>query len=148
MVDRMIGRIFYSVFAAAMLLLAPSYAMAQDASPFDDGSEEFASSAIVSDSELDQNRGGFINVGGMLVSFSYHGLATVNGTVVATSSFNSADFAAAADTMHNLIVQNRLDNAVIAVTQSLNLEVIGGMQHLNSHVMAGMANYQALIALR
>lgn len=129
------------------IVFLPGLSHAADALPMDDGSDEFSNSAEISDSELDTKRGGFINVDGMQVSFAYAGLATVNGAIVATSSFNSEDFAKAAQTMHQMIVMNDKNDAVIQVMHELNIEVIGGISHLNSIAQFSQANYQALIAL-
>lgn len=129
------------------LTLLPSYAFASEALPDDDGADEFSNEAVVTDAELSTQRGGF-SIGGMNISFQYHGLAMVNGVVVTSSTFNLDDFNTATQAMQHMMITNSTNDAVIKVMHEMNIQIEGGLAVLNSRAQMSQVDYQGLIALR
>ena len=130
--------------------LAPVMARAEN--PFD-ATEDFSNSETIADQELERNRGGFIDINGMLISFSFTGLATVNGQLVSQIQLDLANIINAANNnpggfLQPTIIQNVDNNALIAVQQTLNLQVEGAPALINANAQFFNAAYESAIVFR
>lgn len=117
----------------------------------DDNFADFAGAEEVLDNEMDNQRGGFINVSGMLVAFTFSATASVNGVQVG-QEFLITDQTAQAILngespagLDPIIVQNSLDDANIVVNQVLDMDVIGAGQFTAMQSAATQAAFQSMM---
>lgn len=137
-----------SLAALALIFLAlipgRSYASALDAD------QDFADSQVVSDNELSTQRGGYIDINGVLLDFNYLARLDVNGTNISAVNVDTTDLinAAAANNQNFLqptVVQNVDNNALIAMQQQLNLTISGANIAATNQTMAQIAAFQNVL---
>jgi hypothetical protein len=143
--------LLFRIITAAIVCFLPDAAFARD-SLKGDASNDFAHSEIVPDKELAKQRGGFININGMLIDFNYVAQIAVNGNVVQDVNIDMSGVIAAAiadqeNFMQPAIIQNVDNNTLIALQQTLNLNISGGMAVANSQAQINQAAFNGVIAL-
>lgn len=116
-----------ALLLALLTLITPCAAYA---SPQDGYEDDFSDSDIVSNKELDTQRGGAINIRGVNFDFTYlsrirvlnqaHNIDHVQNTVI-----TAADIQAGSQLPNVLIVQNALDGSYIGIEQALDVVAQG-----------------------
>jgi hypothetical protein len=141
-------------FLTALALLAgalPLTAMAEDFGTNSD--ETFDNSKIVSDAELATMRGGFVDINGMLIDFSFLSRVQVGMSMLEDVTVDTASLAIAAQAASNIqdliqpqIIQNMDNNTLIAIQQTLNVAIIGS-ELLNQLAQMQQSSHQQTMGL-
>lgn len=111
-----------------------------------------AEAHMVDDGELADIRGGFLNVNGMMIDFSFMSRVEINGDVAKAASFSAADLGAIASgaSMQNIIpptvIQNADNNASIALQQVLNMNVTGATAMVANQAQMHQSDLQNAMA--
>lgn len=122
----------------------------------DDNFADFAGAEEVLDNELSTQRGGFLDVNGMLVSFTFTASATVNGVSTGQEFYFDDQMAQAVldgkeQSIDPIIVQNTLADATIAVKAQFDMEVVGGISDIADlsirQSLASQAAFQDMMVL-
>jgi hypothetical protein len=142
-------------FTASFLVLLSSGFHAQAArivDSFEEG-ESFSKNSRIADTELDEKRGGFMNINGMLVNFAFNGVATINGNIVSQIQVDMAGVISAANGnpsnfLQPTVIQNVDNNALIAVQQTLNIQVSNAQQVMGNNNQFTQSAFQNAFMFR
>lgn len=119
-----------------MLLSIAAPSSAQAGGLDEDMSDEtFSASKAVDDAELSEMRGGFISVNGLLIGFSFQsnvqvGMETLQNLNINTETLTQAalDANQLQQLLDPLIIQNIENDVLIAIQQSLNIDIMNPSQ--------------------
>lgn len=124
------AKIFFSL-CASVFLLTPQSALAGLPTAPEQPGEDFTYATPVADNELDGMRGGFLNINGMLVSFSFLTRVSVNEQLqqelMISSDMLERIIGAVNSTVPNVpTIQKTADTASLSTTSSTSIPTNGG----------------------
>lgn len=129
-----------AILLLAMMLLGIANPSSAQAGGLDEdmSGETFSASTAVDDAELSEMRGGFISVNGLLIGFSFQsnvqvGIETIQNLNINTEMLTQAALDAnqlqqLQQLLDPLVIQNIENDVLIAIQQSLSIDILNAAQ--------------------